>query len=138
MVITYTEQPIDPAAHAILLRAAHPDRGISWHEAVASAFAGSSYVASAWDDDTLVGTVRVVDDGVAFALIADLLVHPSYRQQGIGKTLVTMCQRTFANFFVYADPADEAARRFYLAIGFHAKELMLHRPSEATSVDDEG
>jgi len=138
MVITYTEQPIDPIAHAQLLRIAHPERGGAWHEAVSMAFAGSSYVAAAWDEDILVGTVRVVDDTVAFALIADLLVHPSYRQQGIGKTLVTMCQRTFGSFYIYADPANEAARRFYVAIGFSSKELMLHRPSGTTPVEDEG
>lgn len=129
MTISYTEQPIDPTTHAILLQAAHPERTASWHAAVSQAFDHSSYIAAAWDESTLVGTVRVVDDGVAFALVADLLVHPNYRHHGIGSTLIKMCQSMFPNYYLYADPADAEAKEFYSTIGFEPHEIMLHPPT---------
>jgi len=43
---------------------------------------------TAWADDHLVGTVTVISDGVNFAYIDDLLVHPSFRGRKIGSTLM--------------------------------------------------
>lgn len=45
-------------------------------------------IVTAWVDEDLVGTVSVVSDGVNYAHIDDLLVHPSCRNRGIGSGLL--------------------------------------------------
>ncbi len=45
-------------------------------------------IVSAWIDADLVGTVSVLSDGVNYAHIDDLLVHPSFRNRGIGSGLL--------------------------------------------------
>ena len=52
------------------------------------AISSSWYSLSAYDKDDLVGFGRVVSDGVLYALICDLIVKPSYQEQGIGSTLL--------------------------------------------------
>ncbi|HVA90370.1 MAG TPA: GNAT family N-acetyltransferase [Chloroflexota bacterium] len=52
------------------------------------AVAGSDLVISAWRGDVLVGCVRVLSDFVYRAILCDVIVHPHYQQQGIGRQLV--------------------------------------------------
>lgn len=136
MTISYIEQPIPHDTHAALLHLAHPDRSSDWQRAVFTAFSHSDYVVSAWDTDTLIGTARVIHDGVAFALLADVLVHPDHRHKGIGRTLVTMCRRTFPTMYMYADPANDDARTFYTALGFTAHQGMVALPSSSSRVEE--
>jgi GNAT superfamily N-acetyltransferase len=42
----------------------------------------------AWDNERLVGTVRVLTDGHFFATIPEILVLPEYQRQGIGRELM--------------------------------------------------
>jgi GNAT superfamily N-acetyltransferase len=42
----------------------------------------------AWDEDRLVGAVRVLTDGYLFATVPEVLVHPDYRRRGIGRELM--------------------------------------------------
>ncbi|MFT3952528.1 MAG: GNAT family N-acetyltransferase [Oscillospiraceae bacterium] len=52
----------------------------------------STLVISAWDDDFLVGAVRVLSDTIFRSVIYDLLVDPAYQSKGIGKELVNRCK----------------------------------------------
>jgi len=45
-------------------------------------------IVTAWMGEQLVGTVGVVSDGVNYAHIDDLVVHPSHRGKGIGSELM--------------------------------------------------
>ncbi len=52
---------------------------------------GYTYLTGAcFDCDRLVGFVDVISDGVDDALVRNLLVHPSYRSQGIAHALLEM------------------------------------------------
>ena len=42
----------------------------------------------AWDDQRLVGAVRVLTDGYFFATVPEILVDPDYRRRGIGRELM--------------------------------------------------
>jgi GNAT superfamily N-acetyltransferase len=42
----------------------------------------------AWDDDRLIGTVRVLTDGYFFATVPEILVDPDYQRRGIGRELM--------------------------------------------------
>lgn len=49
----------------------------------------SLYCYAAYDNDQLVGLIRVVGDGTTIVYIQDILVLPAYHRQGIGTALMT-------------------------------------------------
>lgn len=50
---------------------------------------GSLYICCARDETgRLAGLVRAVGDGVSIAYIQDLLVHPDFQRQGVGRQLL--------------------------------------------------
>ena len=51
----------------------------------------SKWAFTVWDNDKLIGMVRVVSDGVMVASIQDLIVLEEYRRIGVGKKLVEKC-----------------------------------------------
>ena len=60
-----------------------------WTEHNAQAALDYAYlVVTAWDGTVAVGTLTVWSDGVNFAWLDDVVVHPEYRGRGIGATLV--------------------------------------------------
>ena len=54
-------------------------------------FVNSTLVISAWENDRLVGAVRVLSDKMFRSVIYDLLVLPTYQGRGIGTELVRRC-----------------------------------------------
>jgi ribosomal protein S18 acetylase RimI-like enzyme len=42
----------------------------------------------AWDDDQLVGSVRLLTDGYFLATVSEILVDTAYRRRGIGRELM--------------------------------------------------
>lgn len=57
-------------------------------EDMAIAIAHSHPVVTAWDHDTLIGFARATSDGVYRATIWDVVVHPDYQGEGLGRKLV--------------------------------------------------
>lgn len=45
---------------------------------------------TAYDDETLVGCLRILTDGYYFGTITELLVLPEYQRQGIGSRLLQL------------------------------------------------
>jgi GNAT superfamily N-acetyltransferase len=46
------------------------------------------YAVSAYEGERLVGTGRIIGDGVLHALLVDVIVDPDYRHRGIGSAIV--------------------------------------------------
>lgn len=71
----------------------------------------------AWDDDTLVGAVRVLSDGYLFACVSEILVHPSYQRQGLGRRLMDEALATAprGKLFLGAQPQSV---EFFEALGY--------------------
>jgi GNAT superfamily N-acetyltransferase len=44
----------------------------------------------AWDENRLVGGVRILTDGYFFATIPEILVDPDYQRRGIGRRLMEL------------------------------------------------
>ncbi len=69
------------------------------------AIAHSTPVVTVWDGDKLIGFSRATSDWVYRATIWDVVIHPDYRGQGIGRQLVQT---------VLAHPAVNRVERVYL------------------------
>lgn len=84
------------------------------------AIAGSDLVLIAWDGETLVGCVRVLSDFVFRAVLCDVIVHPDYRGQGIGRMLVerVISHRRLARVRKFT-LLTTTASGFYERLGWH-------------------
>ena len=84
-------------------------------------FIHSTLVVSAWDDEKLVGAVRVISDTIFRSIIHDLIVDPNYRNQGIGAELVNRCIQCYPKSEWLVQTTRPVAG-YYEKIGFHVNE----------------
>lgn len=80
-------------------------------------FINSTLVMSAWENDKLVGFVRVLSDKIFRSVIYDLAVDPEYQNIEIGSELVKRCIEYFPNSEWLAG-TEEKISGFYEKIGF--------------------
>lgn len=87
------------------------------------ALANSTFTVSAHASDKLVGFARAVSDGVMYAAIYDVIVHPDYQKQGIGKGLVENITKQCKESGVFSVHlfAAEGTETFYNKAGFKAR-----------------
>lgn len=52
------------------------------------AMVNSWYVVSAFDEDQIIATGRAISDGLINAYLCGLVVHPGYRNRGVGTEIV--------------------------------------------------
>ena len=90
---------------------------------------GSSYVvlAQATDTQQIVGYITAVSDGVSCAYIPHLEVHPAWRGQGIGGTLVRRMAEQLAHLYMVDLICDENLIPFYEQYGFRPYTAMIQR-----------
>ena len=82
------------------------------------AIANYSTVYTAWNGDTLVGLISVMDDGELNAYIHYLLVRPDYQRMGIGSTLVKMVKKQYYSYINLILVSYKSAVPFYMKLGF--------------------
>lgn len=68
-------------------------------EMLIPAYEHSLAVISAWDNERLIGTIRVVGDGYSIIYIQDLLVIKEYQRRGIGSTLLKMVDMKYSSVY---------------------------------------
>ncbi len=87
---------------------------------LARAAANSTYVVSAWAGEELVGLARCLSDDVSIMYLQDILVHPAWQGQGVGRRLLTACLERFAHVRAKVLLTDDEARqrRFYESLGY--------------------
>ena len=71
---------------------------------------------TAWDNDKLVGCVRVLTDGYFFGTVTEILVLPDYQRKGIGKRLMGLAFDTSPTSLFFG--AQEESVGFYESIGY--------------------
>jgi ribosomal protein S18 acetylase RimI-like enzyme len=79
-------------------------------------------VISAWDNDRLVGLVRVVGDGITIVYIQDIIVIKAYKRKGIGTNLIKeVCNayKSVRQKVLLTDDTQET-RSFYESLGFQS------------------
>lgn len=83
------------------------------------ALMNSSTVLTAWDEEELVGLIRVLDDTEMLAQIHYVLVHPDHQGKGIAGTMLEYVKEKYKDF-MYIDvmPEDKKNVPFYEKHGF--------------------
>ena len=80
-------------------------------------FANSTLVISAWENERLIGAVRVLSDKMFRSIIYDLLVLPEFQNKGIGKELIKRCIGHFPDS-EWLVGTTEKISGYYEKIGF--------------------
>jgi len=80
-------------------------------------FINSTIVISAWENERLIGVVRVLSDKFIRSIIYDLVVDPEYQNKGIGTELVKQCIAHFPKSEWLVRCLKDVAS-FYERIGF--------------------
>lgn len=88
------------------------------------AFHQSLFVMAAYDDEELVGLIRVVGDGVTIVFIQDLLVYLKYQRQGIGRSLLQQTLERFKDVYQIQLATEQSDKNltFYQELGFRQQE----------------
>ena len=95
----------------------------NYPERLYKALMNSSTVFTAWDDEKLVGLVRVLDDTEMLAQIHYVLVHPDYQGRGIAGKMLEHIKEKYKDFlYLEAMPADKNNVPFYQKHGFTVME----------------
>lgn len=87
------------------------------------ALMNSSTVLTVWDDEKLVGLMRVLDDTEMLAQIHYVLVHPDYQGKGIAGKMLAYIKEKYKNFmYIEAMPEDKNNVPFYTKHDFSVME----------------
>lgn len=89
-------------------------------EVLEKAINHSLQVISAWNEDGLVGLIRVIGDGFTIIYVQDILVHPSYQDKKIGTELMTKILNNYPEVRQKVLLTEDApdVRHFYEKFGF--------------------
>lgn len=84
------------------------------------AYNNSLKILGAYDDDKLIGIIRVVGDGVSIVYIQDIIVLPEYHRRGVGIALLTQILDDYKNAYQKVLLTDNTKKtiQFYKSIGF--------------------
>lgn len=84
------------------------------------AYKNSLCVLCAREEGKLVGVVRVVGDGVSIIYVQDVIVHPKYQRNGIGKAMFQKMEMLFEDVYQKVLITDNLKERkdFYKSLGY--------------------
>ena len=84
------------------------------------AFNNSLLTLCAYEDDKIVGLIRVVGDGISIIFIQDILVDPLYQGKKIGSSLVKMVLDKYKDVYQIELLTDDTKnnKEFYERLGF--------------------
>ena len=115
MNITYVNDDTDLAAEQFLALVDRVWPGNYDDEPTADAIDRTLNV-TAWDDNELVGCVRLLTDGYFFGCITEILVDPDYQNRGIGRELMDrIWNLSPTSIFLGAQPGNE---EFFEKLGY--------------------
>ena len=79
----------------------------------------SSTVITAWDDNKLVGLVRLLDDSELVAYMHYVLVNPRYHGMGIAGNMIQMVKEKYKDYlYIEIMPEERKNASFYEKHGF--------------------
>jgi predicted GNAT family acetyltransferase len=84
--------------------------------ALQRSFERAQHVALAWDGRRVVGTARLLSDGVCNAYLVDVWTTSAYRHRGIGSSMVRLLAEQVPGQHIGLQTED--AEEFYASLGF--------------------
>lgn len=84
------------------------------------AFHNSSYVLIAKDGNEVVGLLRSMSDDVSIHYLQDILVKPTFQQQGIGRKLIDQVLKRYSHVRTHMllTDSEEKQMKFYKSLGY--------------------
>ncbi len=85
-----------------------------------NAYANSLKILAAYENEKLLGIIRVVGDGHSIVFIQDIIVLPAYQRYGIGRALMNKILEIYQNVYqkvLLTDNTDKTIQ-FYKSVGF--------------------
>lgn len=91
-------------------------------EKITLIFKNSTWAFTVWDQEKMIGMVRVISDQIMAATIMDLVVHSDYRGKGIGQKLIELCVQKLphGDWFAHTSANNYS---FYVKCGFEVKDV---------------
>ena len=88
--------------------------------ALEQGYKNSLLVLAAYENEELLGIVRVVGDGATIILVQDILVYPQKQRQGIGTSLIKAVLERYADVRQIQLVTDNTPKTvaFYQSLGF--------------------
>jgi len=101
-----------------------------------TSFENSYSVLFVFDTDKLIGTGRIISDGVRQSAVYDIAVDPDYQGKKIGNEIMSRLMETTpsCNFILYASPGKEG---FYKQIAFKKMKTGMILFADANRMNDE-
>jgi ribosomal protein S18 acetylase RimI-like enzyme len=90
--------------------------------ALGRSFAASQHVAIAWDDDLVVGTARLLSDGVCDAYLVDVWTRSSHRRRGVATAMLRDLMAQVPGQHIALQTDD--AQALYESLGFRPQPEM--------------
>ena len=89
-------------------------------EMLKNAYANSLRIFGAYENEKLLGIIRVVGDGHSIVFIQDIVVLPEYQRHGIGTALLKKVLDTYAHVYQKTLLTDDTEKTilFYKSLGF--------------------
>ena len=88
--------------------------------ALKKGYQNSLLVLAAYEEDTLLGIIRVVGDGATIIFVQDIVVDPKYQRKGVGSALLKEVLKRFEHVRQIELVTDNTEKTiaFYKSIGF--------------------
>ncbi len=92
------------------------DSGVKLQDAINN----STYVVSAWKEQTLIGLARCLSDDVSIFYLQDILIRPEFQRLGVGRQLLQKCLDRFdhVRMKVLITNDEDRQIRFYKSMGY--------------------
>ncbi|OIJ22187.1 GNAT family N-acetyltransferase [Anaerobacillus alkalidiazotrophicus] len=100
-------------------------KGTYTKEQLFQAANNSWYCISIYDQEQLVAFGRMISDGIYQSLICDVMVHPNYQNQGLGKLVIKELLKKCKEEDIQTIQLFSAKgkQHFYKKLGFEEREL---------------
>jgi N-acetylglutamate synthase-like GNAT family acetyltransferase len=107
-------------------------------EEVERAFRKGSVVCFVEEQDEIIAFGRTIDDGQYCALLVDIVVHPDYQKQGLGKTIVNKLVEQLKGYSFITLTAAPDKEAFYQKIGWQKQKSAYILPKNEKQRNEHG
>lgn len=103
---------------------------------IQSAFQKSYKIVTAWDEKKLIGSCRMLSDGICYGAIFDVAVLPEYQKKGVGKGLMNLLLKKEESMTIHLT-STFGNEDFYKKLGFKKHKTAYSKyPFESKYVED--